>query len=104
VVAEELIRGQLDSVRRAQSGRGPVSLEVAYDYFAETLTNLRGARLLAYTAAAHSLFLAWRAAKVRVGTNDLRIAAICIAHGAKLVTRNARDYAQVPGLNLEVWN
>jgi tRNA(fMet)-specific endonuclease VapC len=50
------------------------------------------------------LFLAWRAAKIRIGTNDLRIAAICLANQAKLVTRNARDYAQVPGLNLEVWN
>ena len=103
VVAEELLRGQLDSVRRAQSGRGPIPLEVAYAYFTETLVSLRGAQLLPYTAAAHSLFLAWRTAKVRVGTNDLRIAAICIAHGAKLVTRNARDYGQVPGLNLEIW-
>ncbi len=59
--------------------------------------------MLPYTAAADALFKAWRAAKVRIGTQDLRIAAICFAHGATLVTRNARDYTQVPGLILDVW-
>ena len=44
------------------------------------------------------------AAKIRVGTQDLRIAAIATAHNATLVTRNARDYQLVPGLTLDVWN
>lgn len=64
---------------------------------------VRGFRLLAYTDTAHKLFLSWRAARIRIGTQDLRIAAICFAHGATLVTRNARDYALVPGLALDVW-
>jgi predicted nucleic acid-binding protein len=34
----------------------------------------------------------------------MRIAAICIDHDATLVTRNARDYARIPGLTLDVWN
>ncbi len=104
VVAEELIRGQLATIRAAQTGSGPRSLERAYAYLQETLIALRGFQLLPYTATADSLFRIWRASKMRIGTRDLRIAAICLAHGAKLVTRNARDYAQVPSLNLEVWN
>lgn len=102
VVAEEALRGRLDVIRKAQAG-GKISLEASYQYFADTLVQIRSMPLLPYTAAAHSLFVAWRAAKIRVSTQDLRIAAICIAHDAKLVTRNARDYAQVPGLTFDVW-
>ena len=35
--------------------------------------------------------------------NDLLIACIALAHDATLVTRNTKDYANVPGLTLENW-
>jgi len=41
--------------------------------------------------------------RIRVGTQDLKIAAITLAHGATLLTRNTRDFAQVPELNIENW-
>jgi tRNA(fMet)-specific endonuclease VapC len=103
VVAEEALRGQLATVRAAQAGRGKISVEKAYLYLEETLRALQSFQLLPYTAAADALVRSWQATKIRVGTQDLRIAAICFAHGAKLATRNARDFAQIPGLNLEVW-
>lgn len=104
VVAEEAIRGQLATIRAAQAGRGKLSVGQAYAYFEETLTALRSFQLLPYTVSADALFRTWRAMKIRIGPQDMRIAAICFAHGAKLVTRNARDFSQIPGLTLEVWN
>ena len=103
VVIEEAVRGRLDSIRRAQPNQGRVRLSQAYNLFRDTLEDLRQYRILDYTPAADALFRQWRTS-IRIGTNDLRISAICVDHGAKLVTRNARDFAQVPGLNLEVWN
>ncbi len=104
VTAGEAIRGQLNTIRQAEAGRGKVSLPEAYDFLWQAISDVASLRILPYTSVSHSLFLAWRAAKIRIGTNDLRIAAIAIAHNATLVTRNARDFTLVPGLLLEVWN
>jgi tRNA(fMet)-specific endonuclease VapC len=41
--------------------------------------------------------------KPKVGTMDLKIAAICLVHDATLLTRNLRDFGQVPALKLEDW-
>ncbi|MDY3553968.1 type II toxin-antitoxin system VapC family toxin [Gemmata sp. JC717] len=103
-VAGEVVRGWLNAVRQAEAGKGRMSLEFAFERLQESLTVMVPFALLPYTAAADALVRQWRAAKIRVGTNDLRIAAICVVHGATLVTRNARDYAQVPGLTFDVWN
>ena len=103
VAAGEVVRGWLAAVRQAEAGKGRMSLEDAFGRFQQSLVNLAPFTLLPYTAAAHALVEQWRKAKIRVGTNDMRIAAICIDHGATLVTRNARDYTLIPGLTLDVW-
>ncbi len=104
VVAGEVLRGRLAAVRAAEAGKVRTTLEHAWKLFAQTLEELALLRLLPYTRQADDLFNQWRTAKIRIGTNDLRIAAIALAHGARLATRNARDYRQVPGLDLDVWS
>ena len=44
-----------------------------------------------------------RAKKIRLGTMDLKIASIVLAHDATLLTRNAVDFSKVPGLRVENW-
>ena len=48
-------------------------------------------------------FQRFRSEGIRIGTMDLRIACIAIAHDATLLTRNTVDFAQVPGLRFENW-
>lgn len=104
VVIEEAIRGRFAAIRQAEAGKGKVRLPQAYELFEQTFRALAAFRVLSYTDPADKLVEAFKRSKIRVGTRDLRIAATCIVHGAALVTRNARDYAQVPGLTFDVWN
>lgn len=39
----------------------------------------------------------------RLGTMDLKIAAITIVHDAILLTRNFKDFGQIEGLHIEDW-
>ena len=67
------------------------------------LTEYQHRLLLPFDERAVSEFKRLKAAKVKIGTMDLRIASIVLANGATLITRNLRDYEQVPGLQAEDW-
>jgi len=104
IVIEEILRGRLDVIRRAESGKVRVTIHVAYQLFEETLVAVRSLQVLSYTSSADLLYQQWRKAKIRGSTHDLRIAATAVAHSAKLITRNRRHFEHVPGLSLEVWS
>lgn len=38
-----------------------------------------------------------------IGPHDLWLAATCLAHGLTMVTANIREFARVPGLDVESW-
>ncbi len=60
-------------------------------------------RIIPFDQTAAATTTALRKARVRIGTMDLKIASIALAHGALLLTANARDFVQVPGLRFENW-
>jgi tRNA(fMet)-specific endonuclease VapC len=103
VAAAEVLRGWLAAIRQAEAGRTRMTLSFAFGRFEQGLSRVVGYTILPYTPTAHAQYVALRAARIRIGTNDLRIAAICLDHKVTLVTRNARDYTQVPGLLFDVW-
>lgn len=43
-------------------------------------------------------------AKIRIGTMDLKIAAIALANDVTLLTRNTTDFGKVPDLKFEDWS
>ena len=44
-----------------------------------------------------------RAQRIRIGTMDLKIAAIALVHDALLLSANLRDFQQIPNLRVANW-
>lgn len=103
IVVEEIVRGRLNAIRQAEAKKSKINLSRAYELFDQTLDAFREVVTLPYSATADELYEQWRSQKLRGGTHDLRIAAICVVHSATLITRNRRDFESVPRLSLEVW-
>jgi tRNA(fMet)-specific endonuclease VapC len=58
---------------------------------------------LEWDDAAVNEFEALRRARIRVGTMDLKIASVCLAEKATLLSRNINDFGKVPRLRVEDW-
>ena len=104
LVAEEVLRGRLNIIRQAEAGKSRISIDQAYQLFEETIRDLRRLQILSYTVEAERAYQRLREGGVRISTHDLRIAAICLVHRAKLISRNRRDFERVPGLAVEFWD
>ncbi len=85
----------------AAQARTPQKLVEAYALLQTHIDTFRDAPILAYDDLAATEFERLRQARIRIGTKDLRIAAICISNGVTLLTRNLKDFGQVPGLRAE---
>jgi tRNA(fMet)-specific endonuclease VapC len=75
----------------------------AYDMFQQVLAEFATASVAAFDATASAYFDSLRASKIRIGTMDLRIAAIALANDWTLLTRNSVDFSRVPNLRIEDW-
>ncbi len=75
-----------------------------YEWLMQTIRFLNAFEVLQYTVEAQQTFVHLRSERVRIGTRDLRIASIALAHGGIILTRNRKDFAQVPGLTIEDWS
>ena len=59
---------------------------------------------VAYDHASENQFQQLLALKLRIGTQDLKIAAVALANNLTLLTRNRRDFGRVPNLKLDDWS
>jgi tRNA(fMet)-specific endonuclease VapC len=101
VSLEEQLAGRLAQIRKATT---PQNLITSYAYLRMTYLFLKGFELLDYDTSADNCFQGLRKAGIRIGTQDLRIAAITLVNDGILLTRNRRDFEKVPRLNIDDWS
>jgi tRNA(fMet)-specific endonuclease VapC len=101
ITVEETLTGWYGQIRRAKKDdqliRAYAALQQAVEFCARV-------RILPLNEDAMGRFHHLRSSKRRAGGNDLKIAAVALAHAAILVTRNKQDFKGIPGLDLEDWS
>jgi tRNA(fMet)-specific endonuclease VapC len=101
ITLEEQLRGRFQMTRRASS---PSELIFAYQNLRVTFDSLKSFSLLDFSPAASNIYASLASQKIRIGTQDLRIAAIALSVEGIIVTRNQRDFGKVPNLMIEDWS
>jgi tRNA(fMet)-specific endonuclease VapC len=101
ITLEEQLRGRFQMTRRASS---PSELILAYQNLHVTFDSLKSFSILDFSPAASSIYASLASQKIRIGTQDLRIAAIALALEGIIVTRNQRDFGKIPNLMIEDWS
>lgn len=97
---EEQCAGRLNVINRQSAAS---KLVEAYERLRETLIFYATVSVLSYDDEATRFDNQLRLMRGRMGTKDRRIAAITLAHGCTLVTRNVVHFRDVPGLVVEDW-
>jgi tRNA(fMet)-specific endonuclease VapC len=97
---EEPLRGWLAEINRHRDVHDQI---VFYDRLAKLISFFARWRIVAFDVRAADEFKRLRRQRIRIGTMDLKIAAIALVHDALLLTRNLGDFRQVPGMRLENW-
>lgn len=100
ITFEEQTRGWLSVLAQARSLDEQVE---AYRRLKRLLLNYLKIDVLEFDALAAAEFERLKQSRVRIGAMDLKIAAIALARGATVLTRNLRDFGKVPSLKVEDW-
>jgi tRNA(fMet)-specific endonuclease VapC len=100
ITFEEQMRGRLNQVKQAKSQQSLIS---AYHALRETIEDYKRLNLLDFDKDAYSCHMNLLRQKIRIGSQDLRIAAIALSVDGIVVTRNQKDFGKVPNLKTEDW-
>lgn len=101
VTVEEQLSGWYTQLRQAKSAK---RLAWAYRRLAATVRFLTRVQIVDFDEIAIRRYQQLKRLKLKVRNMDLRIAATVLERDAILVTRNLRDFQQVPGLRVEDWS
>lgn len=100
VTVEESLRGWLAQIRRRTDPRSQIA---AYQRLIRQVEVFASWLVLPWDDDGVDRFDSLKSLRQQVGTQDLKIACICLAHDATLLTRNLADFKPVPGLRVENW-
>jgi tRNA(fMet)-specific endonuclease VapC len=101
ITIEEQLSGWYTELRQAKRVE---RLAWAYRRLAATIRFLVRIQVVDFDEPAIHRCQELKKLKLKIRKMDLRIAATVVERGGVLVTRNIRDFKQVPGLKIEDWS
>jgi tRNA(fMet)-specific endonuclease VapC len=101
ITYEEQVRGRLNVISRAKTADDQV---FAYQGLQQLGIDYRSIQIIPFSHAAALEYQRLRKAYPRLGSMDLKIAAIALTNNAILLTRNASDFGQLLELKIEDWS
>jgi tRNA(fMet)-specific endonuclease VapC len=101
ITFEEQMRGWMAWLAQARTFEQQVE---RYRKLQIMLNRYRDTAVLGFDERALREFKALQRQRIRIGTMDLKIAAIALSHNAVLLSRNLKDFSKVPGLQVEDWS
>ena len=100
VNAQEITEGWCAFINSQPAGEKQIK---GYLQFKNSLELMMELMLLPFDEASAPGFHQLRKQLPRIGTMDLKIASICLAHDATLLSRNLVDFERIPSLRVENW-
>jgi tRNA(fMet)-specific endonuclease VapC len=104
VTAEEKMKGRLAAINSLSGIERVDRLAIAYRALQSSIEDLQSLPILPFSELAKDRYRELLQQKIRVGSHDLRIAAIVLSVEGILVTRNRRDFDRVPDLQIDDWS
>ena len=104
VTAEEKMKGRLAAINSLSGIERVDRLAIAYGSLQSSIEDLQALTILPFSELAKDRYRDLLQQKIRVGSHDLRIAAIVLSVEGVLITRNRRDFEKVPGLQIDDWS
>jgi tRNA(fMet)-specific endonuclease VapC len=100
VNVEEQMRGWLASIHRQRDVHKQLTQD---EQLAGLVDFFQDWELIQFDVRAADTFKSLQKQRVRIGTQDLKIASIALVQGALLLSANLRDFHKVSGLRVENW-
>lgn len=89
ITAEEQLRGRLAQIRKAKTDDALIQ---AQRLLRKAIYDLAKLNILEFDSASAAFFKDMKRQHARIGSQDLRIAAIALANNATVITRNRADF------------
>lgn len=100
VTYEEQTRGWLGYIGKARTLEEQI---VAYHKLEKHIATFAKLKVIGFDSQSAAIFKQLRTEYPRLGTMDLKIAAIAISKSATLLTRNLSDFEDIANLQVEDW-
>jgi tRNA(fMet)-specific endonuclease VapC len=100
ITVEEQLRGWLAEIHRARTVDKQIP---AYERLRRLFDFLRRWEIVPFDQRAADRFKDLQKQRLRIGTQDVKIASIALVQDALLLSANLRDFQRVPGVRVESW-